>query len=134
MSIPPPPPGQLMTCEFAKLVIEYVERTPVGVPRSRGPSVSHESSMSGSSYLPAMAATSSQSGQLPISFGNSKAPVLGVIISSMRAASTQNVSSSQSTNAGTSPARTMGARSVEKVTALVTTSVPGSRRSRSTAR
>ena len=62
------------------------------------------------------------------------APVRGVIISSMRATSTQNVSGSQSTSTGTRPARSIGAMSVEKVSPQVTTSVPGSRSSSSTAR
>ena len=56
--------------------------------------------------------------------GISNAPVRGVIISSMRSRSTQNVSSSQSTKTGTSPARTMGAMSVEKVSPQVTISAP----------
>ena len=90
--------------------------------------------MIGRPWRSAMARIASQSGALPIRFGNSRAPVRGVIISSMRATSTQNVSSSQSTSTGTSPARTSGAMSVEKVRPHVTTSLPGASPSSSTAR
>ena len=120
--------------ELAKLVIVIVERSPVGRPRRTGPRVSAESSTTGRPWAAAMAAMASQSGVLPIRFGKSIAPVRGVIASSMRATSTQNVSGSQSTSTGTSPARSIGAMSVEKVSPQVTTSVPGSRSSSSTAR
>ncbi len=58
----------------------------------------------------------------------------GPIISSMPASSIWNVSAMTSTNAGTTPARIIGAMSVENVTAAVTISSPGSSPSTSTAR
>lgn len=60
--------------------------------------------------------------------------VAGVIISSMRATSIWYVNGSTSTNTGTCPARTIGARSVEKVTAAVMISEPAGRSRSSTAR
>ena len=76
----------------------------------------------------------SQSGALPIRLGKSSAPVRSVIISSIRSTSTQYVSGSQSTNTGIQPPRTIGATSVENVSAQVTTSAPGGRSSSSSAR
>ena len=58
----------------------------------------------------------------------------GPIISSIASTSIWNVSGVTSTNAGTSPARIIGAMSVENVTAEVMISSPGSRSSTSTAR
>ena len=52
----------------------------------------------------------------------------------MPSTSMLKVSGSTSTNAGTMPARTMGAMSVENVTADVMISSPGSQPSSSTAR
>jgi hypothetical protein len=60
--------------------------------------------------------------------------VRGPVISSMASTSIWNVSGVTSTKAGTAPARTIGAMSVEKVTAEVTTSSPGARSSTSIAR
>jgi hypothetical protein len=56
------------------------------------------------------------------------------IISSIASTSIWNVSGVTSTKAGTAPARTIGAMSVENVTAEVTTSSPGARPSTSMAR
>ena len=81
-----------------------------------------------------MARMRSQSGALPIRFGARIALVRGPIISSMPSTSIWNVSGVTSTNAGTSPARTIGATSVENVTAEVTISSPGASSSTSTAR
>ena len=78
-----------MTCELAKLVTLSVDRAPVGVPRKVAPRVSHESSMIGRPWRSASSCTRSQSGALPMRFGNSSAPVRSVIISSMRSTSTQ---------------------------------------------
>ncbi|CAB5022183.1 unannotated protein [freshwater metagenome] len=132
-SIPPLPP-QVRMCEFAKLVTVIVERSPVGLPRNSGPSVSHESSMVTSPWASAMARMASQSGVLPMRLGMRSAFVRGVIISSMRDTSTQNVSSSASTSTGVSPARTMGAMSVENVSPQVTISSSGAKSSSSIAR
>ena len=123
-----------MMCELAKLVTLIVERAPVGVPRSVAPSVSHESSITGRPWRAAISAMRSQSGAFPMRLGNSSAPVRSVIISSIRSTSTQYVSGSQSTNTGTQPPRTIGATSVENVSAHVTTSAPGWRPSSSSAR
>ena len=82
----------------------------------------------------AMARMASQSGALPMRFGARIAFVRGPIISSIASTSIWNVSGVTSTNAGTMPARTIGAMSVEKVTAAVTISSPGSRPSTSMAR
>ncbi len=81
-----------------------------------------------------MARMRSQSGQLPMRFGTRIALVRGEIIASMASTSMLNVSGSTSTKAGTSPARTNGAMSVENVTDDVITSSPGSQPSSSTAR
>ena len=81
-----------------------------------------------------MARMRSQSGALPIRFGARIAFVRGEIMASMPSTSMLKVSGSTSTNAGTIPARTIGATSVENVTADVITSSPGSRSSSSTAR
>ena len=58
----------------------------------------------------------------------------GPIIASIASTSTLYVSGSTSTNTGTRPARTIGAMSVENVTADVMISSPGCRPSSSTAR
>ncbi len=110
------------------------ERVPVGVPRSVAPSASHESSITLRSWASAMARIRSQSGALPMRFGARIALVRGEIIASMPSTSMLNVSGSTSTNAGTIPARTSGAMSVENVTAAVTISSPGSHPSSSMAR
>ena len=130
----PPLPAHVMMCELAKLVTLSEDRVPVGVPRNVAPSVSHESSITGSPWRDAMAAMPSQSGAFPMRLGKSSAPVRSVIISSIRATSTQYVSGSQSTNAGIQPPRTIGATSVENVSAQVTTSASGGRSSSSSAR
>ncbi len=76
----------------------------------------------------------SQSGALPIRLGARIALVRGPIISSIASTSIWKVSGVTSTNAGTMPLRIIGAMSVEKVTAEVTISSPGSRSSTSIAR
>ncbi len=58
----------------------------------------------------------------------------GPIIASIASTSIWNVSGVTSTNAGTMPARIIGAMSVENVTAEVMISSPGSRSSTSIAR
>ncbi|CAB4324577.1 unannotated protein [freshwater metagenome] len=67
-------------------------------------------------------------------FGVRIALVRGVIMASMASTSIWNVSGVTSTNTGTMPLRIIGAISVEKVTALVMISSPGSRSSTSIAR
>ncbi len=62
------------------------------------------------------------------------ARVRGPIISSIPSTSIWKVDGSTSTKAGTAPARTSGATSVENVTAAVTTSSPGASPRSSTAR
>src|SRR3979409_1356119 len=76
----------------------------------------------------------SQSGALPIKFGNSIALVFDEIMCSILVTSTLNVSGSTSMNTGTQPARTIGAISVEKVSGEVITSEPAGRSSNSIAR
>jgi hypothetical protein len=104
------------------------------VPRNVDPSASQESSTTSRSWASAIARMRSQSGTLPMRFGTRMARVRGPIIGSIASTSTLKVSGSTSTNTGTSPARTIGATSVENVTAEVTISSPGSSPSSSTAR
>ncbi len=130
----PPVPAPVMMCESANEVTEMSDRSPVGEPRNVEPRASHESSTTRRPWTSAMARMRSQSGTLPMRFGTSTARVAGVIAASMASTSMLNVSGSTSTNDGTAPARTIGATSVENVTAAVTTSSPGWRSSSSTAR
>ncbi len=130
----PPVAAAVMTCASAKLVTLMSERVPVGVPRSLEPRASHESSITLRPWASAMARMRSQSGQLPMRLGARIALVRVEIMASMPSTSMLKVSGSTSTNAGTSPARTRGAMSVENVTAEVITSSPGSHPSSSTAR
>ncbi len=123
-----------MMCESAKLVRLMSARVPVGVPRNVSPRASQLSSTTESPWRSAIARIASQSGALPIRFGARIALVRGPIIASIASTSIWNVSAVMSTNAGTAPARRIGATSVENVTALVTTSSPGSRSRTSTAR
>src|SRR5678815_1062197 len=74
----PPLPPQVMMWEFAKLVTENVDRSPVGRPRRRGPRVSHESSTVCRPCAAAISATASQSGAFPMRFGNNSARDLGL--------------------------------------------------------
>ena len=76
-----------MMCDSAKLVTLMCERVPVGVPRSREPSASHESSTTVRPCRSAMARMRSQSGALPIRFGARIARVRGVIIASIASTS-----------------------------------------------
>ncbi len=130
----PPVAAAVMMCARAKLVTLMSERVPVGVPRSLAPSASHESSITWRPWSSAMARMRSQSGALPMRLGARIALVRGEIIASMPSTSMLKVSGSTSTKAGTMPDRTSGAMSVEKVTAAVITSSPGSHPSSSTAR
>ena len=130
----PPVPAAVMMCERAKLVRLMSARAPVGVPRSVSPRASHESSTTLRPWRSAMSRIASQSGALPMRFGARIALVRGPIIASMPSTSIWKVSGVTSTNAGTTPARTSGAMSVENVTAAVTISSPGSSPSTSTAR
>ncbi len=123
-----------MMWERAKLVSEMSARAPVGVPRRVSPRASQESSTTMRPWRSAMARMASQSGALPMRFGVRIALVFGPIMASMASTSIWKVSGVTSTKAGTMPVRSMGAMSVEKVTAAVTISSPGSRSRASMAR
>lgn len=130
----PPVPAAVMMCDRAKLVSEMSARVPVGVPRRVSPRASQESSTTFRPCRSAISRMTSQSGALPIRFGARIARVRSVTMASMASASIWNVSGVTSTNTGTTPLRTIGAMSVENVTALVITSSPGSRSRTSMAR